>query len=128
MTATAKVLQQEMKWHFQHFIDPTDECFEPLYLMTTALDPQFILILTSEQMEAAEAELTNQLSMSSKDTTTTRRSREVTEQDQSPPRKHFCYLSGIVSDKHQERTSTSQAQQLAIKEVKHSFSKFASNR
>ena len=71
MTATAKVLQQEMKWHFQHFIDPTDECFEPLYLMTTALDPQFILILTSEQMEAAEAELTNQLSMSSKDTTTT---------------------------------------------------------
>ena len=68
MTAATKVLEQEIKRRFQHFMDPTDECFEPLYLMTTALDPRFTLILTSE---AAEAELTNQLGMSSEDTTTT---------------------------------------------------------
>ena len=35
----------------------------------------------------------------------------------------FCYFSGIVSDKRQEWTSTSQAQQLAINEVKHYFQK-----
>ena len=45
----------------------------------------------------------------------------VTEQDQPPPLKHFRYLSGVVSDKRQERTSSSQAQQPAINEVKHYF-------
>ena len=127
MTVAAKVLQQETKRRFQHFIDPTDECFEPLYLMTTALDPRFTLILTSEQTEAAEAELTNLLSMSSEDTTTTSIEEAgsegmVTEQDQPPPLKRFRYLSGIVSDKRQERTGTSQAQQPAL------FSKFSSRR
>ena len=45
----------------------------------------------------------------------------VTEQDQPPPLKHFRYLSSIVSDKRQERTSTSQAQQPAINKVNHYF-------
>ena len=94
--------------------------------MPTAVDSRFTLMLTSEQMEPAEVELTNQLNMSSVHTTSASLEEAgsegmVTEQDQPPPLKHFCYLSGIVIDKHQEWTSTSQVQQIAINEIKHYF-------
>ena len=85
-------------------------------------------------MEAAEAELTNQLSMSSEATTTTSLEEAGNEgvdieQVQLPPLKHFCYLSGIVSDKCQEWTSTSHAGSTTSYQLSEPlFSKFASRR
>ena len=122
VVGVAEVLQREMKRRFQHFIDPSKDTFDPLYLVAAALDPRFTIILSNEQIEIVKAELNTELKreavhLEACDTDNTEIGER--EEEHEPPLKRFRYLSGIVSSKCQERqTSTSHVQQPTENEVK----------
>ena len=56
-----KVLLSELTRRFQKFTDPSDECHDPLFLMATALDPKYRLLLNPVQVESPKSTITQEI-------------------------------------------------------------------
>jgi len=59
--ASAK-LTEEIQRRFSYIMDPNDQEFEPIYVVATALDPRFRLVLTEEQTNAANRHILHMVS------------------------------------------------------------------
>ena len=53
----ASVLQKELDHRFLTVLNPQFTGFNPLYVMATALDPRYSILLNTEQLRCAKAEL-----------------------------------------------------------------------
>lgn len=56
MTAARK-LTEEVQRRFSYVLDPDNPKFEPIYVVATALDPRFRLLLNDAQMNAAKGRI-----------------------------------------------------------------------
>ena len=57
----AEVLQKELKARFIKYTDPSDPNHESLFLIGTALDPRYRLLLNPLQVDSAKQELSKRL-------------------------------------------------------------------
>ena len=51
------LLQSELKRRFRKFTDPGDDCFEPLFVVSTILDPRYKPLINPNQAKADKAEV-----------------------------------------------------------------------
>jgi len=56
-TAVSTGLQSELKQKFKRYTDPAASNHEPVFLVSTLLDPQFKLLLNPTQTNSAKTEL-----------------------------------------------------------------------
>lgn len=61
MGDAAKLLLTELKRRFRKFTDPGDDSHEPLFLMATALDPRYRLLLNPTQISSAKSSILNEV-------------------------------------------------------------------
>ena len=59
VSPVSRVLLSELKRRFRKYTDPGDVCHEPLFLMATALDPRYRLILNPTQVDRAKTAILN---------------------------------------------------------------------
>ena len=57
----AKVLLSELTRRFRKFTDPSDICHDPVFLMATALDARYRLLLNPAQAESAKSAITQEV-------------------------------------------------------------------
>ena len=50
----ATTLQQELAYHFEKVLQPSSASFDPIYLESTLLDPNYKILLDNQQLEAAK--------------------------------------------------------------------------
>ena len=61
MTDVSSLLQSELKRRFRKYTDPSDPDYEPLFLMSTMLDPWYRVLLNPTQAESSNKQLLKQL-------------------------------------------------------------------
>ena len=61
LIGASKILQSELQRRFRKFTDPNDSEHEPLFLMATALDPRYRVLLTASQQHSAKVHLLKQV-------------------------------------------------------------------
>lgn len=61
LIGASKILQSELQRRFRKFTDPNDSDHEPLFLMATALDPRYRVLLTASQQHSAKVHLLKQV-------------------------------------------------------------------
>ena len=59
--AVATKLQSELKRRFRRYTDPNDSCFEHIFLLATALDPGYRLLLNAVQTYMAKSQLLKEI-------------------------------------------------------------------
>ena len=113
MRTVTRILQQEMHRRFDRYIRPPLDARDALYVVATLLDPEYSLILTSEQVAEGVVHL-KQLVINFLDTqqSSTRHTKEAqetttTDREVEPPLKKFRHLSKIVSQQVQKEHNTS---------------------
>ena len=109
----AQVLQKELKARFKRYTDPSDPNHESLFLIGTALDPRYRLLLNPFQVDSAKQELLKRLKETAKDNNGSSSASEgefsldiICEE---PPKKRFHHLNRILEAKWKEglkRTAT----------------------
>ena len=96
-------LSNQLEQQFAHFVHPNHNTFNSLYLSATTIDPHYCLISEKVQKQAEKYNLNDLLKVSSPaviDTTHMDGENEKEcRSDESPPLKHFKYLSEILSIK-----------------------------
>ena len=72
LSAVSLCLQEELQKRFDNILSPKHTNFNPLYLAATALDPQFDMIISQEQKDAAKQYILQLLKEESEDVVQTR--------------------------------------------------------
>lgn len=126
LSAVSLCLQEELQKRFDNLLSPKHTNFNPLYLAATALDPQFDLVISQEQKDAAKQYILQLLKEESEDVQNTpcdneSHTAEKTDSD-SPPLKCFKHLSGLVTDKMNQLSQSSECLPIE-KEVNSYFSR-----
>ena len=113
MRTVARVLLQEMHRRFDRYISPPLNARDALYVVATLLDPEYSLILTSEQVAEGVVHLKrmvkNFLGTQQSSTRHAKETQETTTTDREvePPLKKFHHLSKIVSQQAQTEQKNS---------------------
>lgn len=100
-------LQSELGRRFQKCTDPTDPDHEPLYLVSTLLDPRYRVLLTPTQSDSAKEELLKYLkdvsgSVTSSSVSSAASPEHETDEAEEPPKKQFHHLSKVLEQKLKE--------------------------
>ena len=99
----AQVLQKELKARFKKYTDPSDPNHESLFLIGTALDPRYQLLLNPVQVDSAKQELLKRLKETAEDNNGASSANEGEfSQDivcEEPPKKRFHHLNRILEAK-----------------------------
>ena len=100
----ATTLQSELKHRFRKYTDPGDECYEPLYVVATILDPRYKPLINAVQMKAGKDELLRMLKANNgqSDSQSSTQSSPARLQEEEGPvkkRQRFSYLSKVIEDK-----------------------------
>ena len=112
LAGAAANLQSELKRRFDKILNPKALDHDPIFLLATALDPRYRVVLDTEQMVSARTELLSQLkemresnsSLSSSSTgSPSAASISVEENLAEPsPSKQFRLLSGLIEKRLQQ--------------------------
>ena len=102
MRTVARVLLKEMHRRFDRYISPPLDALDALYVVATLLDPEYSLILTSEQVAEGVVHLKQLVKNFLDDQQSRTRHTQVTtttttDTEEEPPLKKFRHLSKIVS-------------------------------
>lgn len=108
--AAATELQSELKRRFRRYTDPNDSYFEHIFLLATALDPRYRLLLNPVQMSAAKDHLLKEIkngSGSPQSDSPQHQEAELHEtacsaSDSEPPTKKFRHLNKVLEQKWKE--------------------------
>ena len=106
LSSLASKLQSDLKQRFKRFTDPADLDYEPLFLVSTMLDPCYKVLLT--QAESAKAhilKLLNQNGDESSSSSATSSPIYQVDQDSEHPRKCFCHLAKVLEARLKEGNS-----------------------
>ena len=114
VSEAAQVLKREFKKRFKKFTDPGDDNHVPLFLLATALDPRYCLLLNPNQLSHAKKELLKRLKEQAADkdkngsTCSSTCEGEYSPNDistkavEEPPVKRFHHLDRLLKQKWQE--------------------------
>ena len=106
-----------MKRRFDRILNPKADGYEPTFLVATALDPRYQVVLDAEQIASARAALASQLkemrqqsptqSPSSSSTGSPAALVSVGENlmEEEPPKKRFSFLSGLIEERIKQKIS-----------------------
>ena len=87
----AKLMQVDLKRRFRKFTDPYDSQSNPLYIMATALDPRYKLLLNPGQTDFAKVHLLKEIKDMVEDPSSSSESdsprHEITYDSEPPPKK-----------------------------------------
>jgi hypothetical protein len=100
-------LQFELRRRFQKYTYPTDLDYEPIFLVSTLLDPRYRVLLTPTQADSAKEELLKYLKDTSGSVTSNSASSAASpehevDEAEDPPRKRFHHLSKVLEQKFKE--------------------------
>lgn len=112
-TATvADILLKELKHRFRQYTDPSDLNYNPLFVIATALDPRYRLILTAAEVVSAKQEICKMLKERAKEkngcstsSASESEAQPITvegEGDDGPPTKRFRHLNRILEARFKE--------------------------
>ena len=105
------LLQSELKRRFRKFTDPGDNCFEPLFVVSTILDPRYKPLINPNQAKAGKAKVLQLLTESNGGTLSSSSSAHSAspaahqeELEDSPPKKRSCFsrLAKVLEQKLNE--------------------------
>ena len=111
VSEAAELLLTELKRRFRKYTDPGDLEHEPLFLVATALDPRYKLLLNAVQLGSAKKELFKRLKEAAKEkngTSSTSDSESlsqdisITDRCEEPPTKLFRHLDRILEARVKE--------------------------
>ena len=106
-----------MKRRFDRILNPKADGYEPTFLVATALDPRYQVVLDAEQIASARAALASQLkemrqqsptqspSSSSTGSPAALVSVEENLMEEEPPKKRFRLLSGLIEERIKQKIS-----------------------
>ena len=57
IAAVATTLQSELNRRFKKYTDPADEAYEPMYIVSTILDPRYKPLINAVQVKSGQDEL-----------------------------------------------------------------------
>ena len=104
IAAVATTLQSELNRRFRKFTDPGDESFEPLYVVSTILDPRYLPLINAVQMKSGRNEVLRMLEdngHSDSHSSTQSSPPAPVEQEEGPQKKRqrFSHLAKVLEDK-----------------------------
>ena len=109
LSGAASLLKAELNARFKKFEDPSQSDFDSLFVIATALDPRFRLVLSEEQKEAGKQailaklrELREANEDSPMDVGECASSNGSTGGELQPPLKRFKHLSAVVKERKRE--------------------------
>ena len=115
LVGAVTLLQTEMRRRFDNILNPKADDHDPIFLLATALDPRYQVVLNAEQMTSARTALLSQLkemrqksqSSSSSSTGSPAASISVEENlpEEEPPKKRFRLLSGLIEQRIKQNVS-----------------------
>ena len=119
LSGAASLLKAELNARFKKFEDPSRIDFDPLFVISTALDPRFRVLLSKEQIAAAKQvilaklrELREAREASPMDVGEGESSNGSTGGELEPPLKCFKHLSAIVKERKKEEKHKEKAEPL----------------
>ena len=119
LSVAASLLKAELNTRFE---DPSRIDFDPLFVITTALDPRFRVLLSKEQIAAAKQvilaklrELREEREASPMEVGEGESSNGSTSGELQPPLKRFKHLSAIVKERKKEEKHKEKAEPLYLK-------------
>ena len=110
------LLRSELKRRFDKILNPKAPDYEPIFVLATALDPRYKVVLNTEQLTSAKTEILHQLrymreNSSSSDSSSAgspAKAASVSVEEnlaEPPPKKRFRLLSGLIEKRLQEGVS-----------------------
>jgi len=110
------LLRSELKRRFDKILNPKAPDYEPIFVLATALDPRYKVVLNTEQVASAKTEILRQLkhmreNSSSSDSSSAgspAKAASVSVEEnlaEPPPKKRFRLLSGLIEKRLQEGVS-----------------------
>ena len=102
------VLQSELKRRFRKCTDPADETYEPLYLVSTLLDPRYKPLLNPVQLNSGKEEVLKLMKEANGDSSASSACSgspsSHQESEDAPPKKksRFSHLSKVLEEKVKE--------------------------
>lgn len=107
MSSVSHLLQSELKRRFRIYTDPSDPDSEPLFLMSTMLDPRYKVLLNRNQSDSTKAQLLKQLTESAENSGDSNSPTSATptpspDEGEPPATKRFHHLSRLLQEKSKE--------------------------
>ena len=107
VASVATTLRSELNRRFRKYTDPGDEDFEPIYVVSTLLDPRYKPLINAVQMKSGKDELLRMLKVNDLDSQSSSQSSPIQSsptplpEEESPVKKRqrFSYLSKVLEEK-----------------------------
>ena len=123
ITEVATTLQVELNRRFRKYTDPGDECYEPLYIVSTILDPRYKPLINVVQMRSGKDEILRMLRGTNgcSDSQSSGRSSPAPQEEGGPVKKrqHFNHLSKVLEDKKRQGKEKAAKQPHGEQELAH---------
>ena len=122
----ASHLQSELKRRFRKCTDPGDFDFDPVYLMSTLLDPRYSVLLNNSQLEPTKTHLLRLLkdmnggvSSPSPRSSVSSPVHPPNEDLEPPEKKRFCHLAKVLEEKLKEGAMKASKEPPGRQELQH---------
>ena len=121
ISAVAVTLQSDLKRRFKKYTDPADENYEPIYIVSTIVDPRYKPLINAVQLKSGREELLHMLRNNGgqSDSQSSGQSSPLPVQKEGLPRKRqrFSYLSRVIEDKLRQGKEKASKQPLGQQEL-----------
>ena len=114
MSEAAQLLLSELKRRFRKYTNPNDGEYEPLFIVGTALDQRYRLVMNAVQIQSAKKHICKMMKEAAKeknagvsstsecDSPSHETATELSEEPKEPPTKRFRHLNRILEAKLKE--------------------------
>ena len=102
LTAVSTRLQSELKQRFKRYTDPVASNHEPVFLVSTLLNPQFKLLLNPTQTNSAKTKLLRLLKDANGESSRSSSPASPMHEADEHPNKRFCHLSKVLEQRFKE--------------------------